>query len=399
MAEFDYVLAGGGLQGGLLALALHHHQPSATIALIDRADRLGGNHTWCLHDRDIPGEAHAWLVPLLTYRWAGYRILFPDVDHTLYEPYSGVSSERLHEVVCAAVEGARGSSLLLGTEIAELRHDRAILATGEDVHGSVVIDARGGKPPAADAPAGYQKFFGMELVLEHVHGLDLPIIMDARVDQALGYRFMYVLPMTERRVLVEDTYFNESPAFDPARSEGEIRAYARSRGWVISQVARAERGILAMPWSGRIERPGRGPLRAGYRGGWYHPGTGYSFPVALRLAEFVASRPTHRLFGPDLDRLARAHRRQAGFARFLNRLMFRWYPPERRRPIFERVYRMPPATVRRFYALGARLARSCALSRGPTATGLVTRAPPRTDPPGWLSTASRASRPTPSAPR
>ncbi len=31
--------------------------------------------------------------------------------------------------------------------------------------------------------------------------------------------------------------------------------------------------------------------------------------------------------------------------------MFRWYPPERRRPIFERVYRLPTDTVRRFYTL------------------------------------------------
>ena len=351
MAAFDYVLVGGGLQGGLLALALRHHQPTAAIALLERAERLGGNHTWCLHDRDIPSGARPWVEPLLTYRWSGYRILFPEVAHTLDDPYSGVSSDRLHEVVGAAVDGVPGSELLLGSEVVDLRPDGVTLASSGDVHGTVVIDARGGLPLRSGAPSGYQKFFGMELELHDPHGLDLPIIMDARLDQAEGYRFMYVLPMGERRVLLEDTYFHESPAFGPDHSEREIRTYAESRAWKISRVARTEQGILPMPWSERIEPPGRGPLLAGYRGGWYHPGTGYSFPVALRLAEFVARRAPESLFGPDLERFARAHRRQAGFARFLNRLMFRWYPPERRRPIFERVYRLPLTTVRRFYAL------------------------------------------------
>ena len=351
MTEFDYVVAGGGLQGGLLALALRHHQPSATIALLERADRLGGNHTWCLHDCDIPGTARPWLRPLLTYRWNGYRILFPNASHTLDDAYSGVSSERLHEVVRGALEAAEGSELLFGAEVRELGSDRVILATGEELRGTVVVDARGGRARPADAPSGYQKFFGMELELDEAHGLDLPIVMDARVDQTRGYRFMYVLPMAERRVLVEDTYFNESPALDPAPLEGEVRAYAQERGWTISRVVRTEQGVLAMPWSERIDPPGHGPLQAGYRGGWYHPGTGYSFPIALRLAEFVATRAPGDLFGPELDRLANAHRRQASFARFLNRLMFRWYPPNRRLPIFERVYRLPVATIRRFYAL------------------------------------------------
>jgi lycopene beta-cyclase len=351
MTDFDYVVAGGGLQGGLLTLALRHHQPSATIALIERADRLGGNHTWCLHDRDIPSTARPWLLPLLTYRWSGYRILFPSASHTVEDPYSGVSSERLHEIVRQAVEGAEGSDLLLGADVGELRADRAILASGEEVRGTVIVDARGGKGWRPDAPSGYQKFFGMELELDEAHGLDLPIVMDARVDQADGYRFMYVLPMGQRRVLVEDTYFNASPAFDAVPLEGEVRAYVQGRGWTISRVVRTEKGVLPMPWSERIDPPGYGLLQAGYRGGWYHPGTGYSFPIALRLAEFVASRAPRDLFGSELDRLAKMHRRQASFARFLNRLMFRWYPPERRRPIFERVYRLPLATIRRFYAL------------------------------------------------
>lgn len=49
---FDYVIAGGGLQAGLLVLALRHREPTATIAVVERADTLGGNHTWSFHEAD-----------------------------------------------------------------------------------------------------------------------------------------------------------------------------------------------------------------------------------------------------------------------------------------------------------------------------------------------------------
>ena len=47
--DFDYVLVGGGLQSGLLALAIRHHHPDARVALIERERQIGGNHTWSFH--------------------------------------------------------------------------------------------------------------------------------------------------------------------------------------------------------------------------------------------------------------------------------------------------------------------------------------------------------------
>ena len=354
MSDFDYVLVGGGLQNGLIALALRHHQPTATVALVERGDRLGGNHTWCLHEQDMPGSARAWMAPLVTYRWSGYQIHFPQVSHTLDDAYVGVSSERFGTVIAEAIAGHEGSSLRLDAEVTKVAPDSVTLTSGEKIYGAVVIDARGLTREEATGRSGYQKFFGMEIELESPHGLDLPVIMDARLEQTEGFRFMYVLPLDDRRLLLEDTYFHDSPKLDVARLESAIRDYAEASGWLIERVVRTEQGVLPMPWTDRIEPPGRSPLVAGYRGGWFHPGTGYSFPVALRLAEFVAGRPAHRVFGRELNDLARRHRGQARYARFLNRLLFRWYPPASRRYIFERVYRLPMRSVRNFYALRLR---------------------------------------------
>jgi lycopene beta-cyclase len=94
------------------------------------------------------------------------------------------------------------------------------------------------------------------------------------------------------------------------------------------------------------------PLVARYAGGFFHPVTGYSFPVAVRLASLVASLPPERALGPELQAFARRHRAQARFAHLLNWLMFQAYPPPSRWHVLERFYReMPEDTIRRFYAL------------------------------------------------
>ncbi len=373
MSRFDYLLVGGGLQSGLLALALRARQPGARIALLERSAALGGNHTWCFHDRDVPPDSRGWLAPLVVHRWPGYRVVFPGLERTISESYSAVTSERLHAVVSSSFVDQPESKLFLATEVRSVHPDRVRLGSGDELEATVVVDARGPVSPADAAPAGYQKFLGLELELGGPHGLDLPILMDATVDQSHGYRFIYVLPLDPRTLLVEDTYFHDSPELAEEQLRSEIRAYAIRRGWEVIGIRREEIGVLPMPWAGAFEAPQEGPLVAGYRGGWFHPGTGYSFPVALRLADFVASRPPTDLFGPDLARLARAHRLQRSFAQLLNRLLFRWYPPNVRRFIFERFYRLPEATIGNFYALRLRWRDGCRLLLGRPPPGISIR--------------------------
>ena len=54
---YDYILVGGGLQNALIALLLAERRPGTTLALLEREERLGGNHTWSFHDTDVAGAA------------------------------------------------------------------------------------------------------------------------------------------------------------------------------------------------------------------------------------------------------------------------------------------------------------------------------------------------------
>ncbi len=106
-----------------------------------------------------------------------------------------------------------------------------------------------------------------------------------------------------------------------------------------------------MPYDIGPPKLGNGPLRAGYAGGWFHPATGYSLAVALRLALFLARTPPHRVFGSDLDVLYEHHASQFRYAAFLNGMLFRFFAPDQMRNVFERFYGLPESLIGRFYAM------------------------------------------------
>ncbi len=350
--DLDYALVGGGLQNGLIALALRAHQPSARVGVIERGAAIGGNHTWCFHAGDLDPERARWIDPVVVTRWPGYDVAFPAHSRRLDSPYACVTSTRLAEVVTASL-AVPGSELRLHTTAVEVGANRVVVrdasGTTEEIRAKVVIDARG---PEASQPSacGWQKFVGQEVILDRPHGLDRPMLMDATVPQLDGFRFVYVLPLSADRVLVEDTYFSDRPYLDVGVLRERITAYIAARGWTVARVEREEVGVLPLPWSGDAPTS-VSPLVAGYGGGWFHPVTGYSFPIASRLAELIATTEPDRLFGARLDGQARAHGRQVRFAHRLNRMLFHWFASPDRYRVLERFYRLSEGTIRRFYAL------------------------------------------------
>lgn len=344
--DFDYAIVGGGLQGGLVALAVRACQPDARIAIVERASALGGNHTWCFHAADLPPRSAAWIDPLVVARWPDNEVAFPRRRRVLASPYACVTSERLDECVRRAVD-----ELVLG-EAATAIGEHRVATPSRTLTATVVIDARGPDRFADGnrADSGWQTFVGQELVVRD-HGVTRPMIMDATVEQRGAFTFIYVLPLADDRLLVEDTAFADSSHLDVAAGRAAIAAYVAARGWTVQQTLREETGVLPLPLALEPPQPTRSPLVAGYAGGWFHPVTGYSFPVAARLAALIAARPASELFGESLANHARAHRAQLGFALRLNKMLFQWFPPELRYHVLERFYGLPEDTIARFYAL------------------------------------------------
>jgi lycopene beta-cyclase len=120
----------------------------------------------------------------------------------------------------------------------------------------------------------------------------------------------------------------------------------------VTGVRRRESGVLPLPFraGAAAATPDGGPLRIGYRGGFFHPVTGYSLPLAAHVAGALAAASSATGMARSLASLARRLAPQRRFGCLLNRLLFRGMRPAQRWTALERFYRMPEATIARFYA-------------------------------------------------
>jgi lycopene beta-cyclase len=348
----DVAIAGGGLSGALIALALHEKRPDLDVRIIEGGRTIGGNHVWSFFGSDVAGE-HRWLAaPLITHGWKGYDVAFPGHARTLDQSYYSVESERLDQVVRGALQSER---IMTGAKILAASPTKVVLANGDRIEAKGVIDTRG-PGDLSLIECGWQKFVGRGFDLDEPHGLTRPTVMDATVEQIDGYRFVYVLPFSATEVFVEDTYYSNSPELDVAAISARIDDYVRAKHWAVAKETRREAGVLPVAVSGDFhaywQSGGNKVAKAGMRAGLFHPTTGYSFPDAVRLACRIATLEDYA--GEALHAATHDHARSAwrsrGFYRMLDAMLFRAAEPGERYKVLERFYRLPAPLIARFYA-------------------------------------------------
>jgi lycopene beta-cyclase len=348
----DVAIVGGGLAGGLIALALHARHPGLDVRIIEAAPHLGGDHVWSFFGSDIAPQDRWLVAPLTVHDWQGYDVAFPHLARQIDATYHSVTSERLHAVIRATLPAP---AVMLGRKVLAASATAVVLADGDRIEAGGVIDCRG-PGDLSVLELGWQKFVGQELLLHAPHGTTGPRVMDATVEQIDGYRFVYCLPFAADRMFVEDTYYSDTPHVDRAALGLRIAAYAAGRGWQVDSVLRTEAGVLPITLGGDFEAywrsSGANVAKAGMRAGLFQPTTGYSLPDAVRLAVRLAERTDFSgkaLAGFTHD-YARAAWKQGAFYRMLSAMMFRAGDPAERWRIIERFYRLDPTLITRFYA-------------------------------------------------
>jgi len=346
----DLIILGGGLAGGLIALALAARRPDLVVTIVEAAETLGGNHVWSFFGSDIGPADRALIEPLIVHRWPAYDVRFPGHSRTIDQTYHSIESEHFDRVVRAALP----ADAIIRAVVAAAASTTLSLDDGRTLDAKAVIDTRGAGDLAA-LSCGWQKFVGQALHLDHPHGLTRPVVMDANVDQSEGYRFVYLLPFGPREIFVEDTYYSDTPDLDAAMLGQRIADYAEAKDWIVASTSRTETGVLPVVMGGEFDSywPAADKVaRGGVRAGLFQPLTSYSLPEAVRFASWLAALPDFT--GPALAKATRAYARRQwrrnAYYRMLGMMLFRAADPPQRYRILERFYRLSPALIGRFYA-------------------------------------------------
>lgn len=350
-AEPPLVLVGAGLASAIIAQRLSRLPVPPKVLILEATAQPFGEHTWSFHHADVEAGDLTWLSPLIAHRWDSQSVRFRSVERNLKSGYASLTSAS----VATAMERLGTVEIRSNTPVASLSPDHVTLDDGTRLSASCLIDCRGYRPTPAMV-LGYQKFVGLEVELSQPHGLTCPVIMDATVDQQDGYRFVYLLPLSQTRILIEDTRYSDDAHLNDLALEQDILAYASARGWSAEQTIRREQGVLPIALAHDFDRfwselPPDIP-QAGMRAGLFHPTTGYSLPDAVRLANLIADRwPSNsRDLAGAIRRYAAGQHQTQSFYRLLNRMLFLAAEPERRHLVLERFYKLPTPLIERFYA-------------------------------------------------
>lgn len=348
----DVAILGGGLSGGLTALAIARLRPDLSLLLVEQGDTLGGNHIWSFFGSDVGAEGRELLAPMVAGAWPEYEVRFPQYQRILKTTYYSITSEKFDSAIRAALPE---NAVLTGVRVLACSADAATLSDGTRICARTVIDARGIRN-LGHLNGGWQKFLGQRLRLPEPHGLTRPVIMDATVDQIDGYRFVYCLPFSPKEVFVEDTYYSDSPTLDTEALSSRIATYAHRQGWQGAEVVAEETGVLPVVSGGDLDAfwrsTGGHVARAGTRAAAFHPLTSYSVPDAV-LAALTLARNAG-LDGLQLADFTRKNAdslwRKGSFYRMLSAMLFGAAAPIDRYKVLQRFYRLDKRLIERFYA-------------------------------------------------
>ena len=350
--KVDVVVVGGGLAGSLAALRIKKAKPELKVLLLEKTDVLGGHQTWNFYESDLSEDALEWVKELGPKSWDRTTVQFPRIEKTTEGRFYALRSKDLQKHV---IDTLGADCVIFNAEADRLTENQVVVIAKPNAgtyDAELVLDARGFAGPAAPRVNGYHKFVAYDLTTTEPHGLQTPIIMDATCPQLDGFRFYTLLPWDEKKLLVQETFYSDTPDLNIERISRSIESFAERRGWKIASRDREEKNSLPMPMTAEYLTPSLAgeALPIGARGGYFHATTSNALPDAVRVADFLAaladlSTPKAR---ESLFKWRRPWLSRQRFFRLVNRFLFFASEPSLRYLVLQGLYEQPSDVVSRY---------------------------------------------------
>ena len=289
-SSYRFVILGAGLAGLSLARAFARSGIRDRITIVDAKPAFRDDRTWSFWDTDQHADAR-----LAVGRWHAWQLVdarTTAVQRSTRAPYVAVRSADFYRSASAEIEAA-AYEIALGERVASVSESaRGCLVTTSrrSIAADVVFDARGLTGTMVAASPVVQRFVGRRIVTARdAFDPTIATLMDVQRDTADGFHFYYVLPLSAREALVENTYFARVP-ISTARLDAELGAYV-SRRFGPTLAGSGYREVGAIPMNAArsaVERTQR-IIPIGLRGGCARPGSGYTLHRVAMQTEAICA--------------------------------------------------------------------------------------------------------------
>jgi lycopene beta-cyclase len=277
----------GILGGGCAGLSL-----ARTLAEIDTIELL-------IADPQKPGERpdHSWgfwrtrgmddPFSMARKHWHKWRIITPSGEvEQIAElfPYAAIES-KAWLTDCRRKAGKSGA-VLRSLNVHTVRRTENSFALETD-DGEIKVDKiYDSRTPSLPKGIMLQHFLGWEIEAEHpCFDQTTVVLMDFRCDQSRGIHFIYILPYSPHRALVESTMFSprleENPFYESAIDQHctDILKTGRYR------ILRREKGVIPM---GFLASRDPALPAIGGNGGAIRPSSGYAFAFIQKQVQTIS---------------------------------------------------------------------------------------------------------------
>lgn len=278
--QFDYIIAGAG-GAGLSLLMRILDEPTLLrkkILLIDRGPKTANDRTWCFWEK-----GKGYFEETVYRRWDKLRVKHPKGNINLSMngySYKMIRSVDFYQHCFERIRNAGSRVQLVYGSVTEIKDDTGeVTVDGFTYQGGIVFSSILLAPPQLKPTQHYllQHFRGWWIeTAQDSFDPDTADLMDFRVPQEHGCTFVYVMPLSPKKALVEYTLFSEKE-LDSEQYDSGLKNYIQQNlGLDSYSIKEVENGVIPMT---NYRFPGKQGkvIFLGTAGGQTKASTGYTF--------------------------------------------------------------------------------------------------------------------------
>ena len=278
--KYDYIVAGAGAAGLSLLVGMIQSGrfSDKKILLVDKVQKNRNDRTWCFWEQET-GLFEEIVYKKWNRLWYHGEKFSKQFDIAPYQ-YKMIRGIDFYEYCFRMIFTKKNITVAYGviTDMHSCHNDTWLMLDGQKITAAYIFSSIPSKPLLKkDTHYLQQHFKGWTIeTADPLFDPQVATLMDFRVNQQYGTTFVYVMPFTPHRALVEYTLFTEDLLSENQYDEGlsdYVKNYLHCGNY---RIAEKESGVIPMT-NHRFPANYGNIIYIGTAGGQTKPSTGYTF--------------------------------------------------------------------------------------------------------------------------